>query len=178
MNDAPDNPQRDPSAASQGDDVAVDDLLRAAMQARPEPASIPDLAAKAMARAGRTDNARQADRARRLARQRRWGQIASIAAVLLIVAMITVAARRMWERGDLTASSSSTSTEVSTDPAASPAANSSEDTSTTPTSTSSTTGTIAVVFVAELLVLGVVLLSMSRRTPAATWGAEAVAGLW
>jgi hypothetical protein len=157
------------------EDPRFDELLRGAMQARPEPAVPLDLAARAMKMARVEDRTKVLDHARLLARQRWWAQISGLAAAVLIVAMLAGAAHRMWSRGDIAAltggDSSDTSTSIATD-------TDSTGATSTATSTSSTTNTIAIVFVAELLVLAVVLMSISRTGPTAPFGAEALAGFW
>ena len=99
MSQRPDNPSNEPASAGSAEDAAFEEMLRSAMQGRPEPSAPPDLAMRAMALAIADESARGAQRARQLARQRRWAQLASVAAGLLIVAMLAGAARRMWARG-------------------------------------------------------------------------------
>lgn len=181
MNAGTDNPLNEPTSTGSAEDAAFEELLRAAMQARPEPVAPPDLALRAMALAVADESARGAQVARQLARQRWWAQFAGYAAALLIVGLLVGAARLMWSRGDIASIASSTSADESSGDATSGDVTSSDASDTNAsaaTSTSSTTGTIAVVFVAELLVLGIVLTSMSRRAPTMPWGAEALAGFW
>jgi hypothetical protein len=87
--------------------------------------------------------------------------------------MLAGAAHRLWARGDIAAiaeaaSSDSSSTSASTD----------SDSTTISNSTSSSTNTIAVVIVAELLVMGIVLMSSPRNASTNPWSPEAAGGFW
>jgi hypothetical protein len=185
MTDQPHNSSADLPPATGGaapgasPDAPFDDLLRTAMLARPQPAAPADLALRAIALATADKTVRLTDYPSRLLRPRLWAQIASIAATLLIVALLAGAARHMWTDGDIAAIASAGTADSASTSDDSTAADSDSSASTSGSaSVSSTTSTIAVVLVAELLVLGVVLLSLSRRTPTMPWGAEALAGLW
>ncbi len=164
-----------PQSPDDNADAGFDQLLRIAMQARPEPAAPPDLAARAMKLARTEDRTHAVELARQLARQRWWAQASGLAAAVLIVAMLAGAAHRMWSRGDIASLTTSDSTDTSTSVASDTDSTTSISAS---TSTSSTTNTIAIVFVAEILVLAVVLMSISRSGPSTPFGAEALAGFW
>jgi cobalamin biosynthesis Mg chelatase CobN len=185
-------------------DPAFDVILRAALRACPQPMAPSNLAARAMEIA--RDQSRQEARrhAEGLSRQRRWLGLCSAAAAMLIAAILAVAAQRLWTRGDITALTTSTSTasSISTDAdastsassadAASVAASSSQtsstatstsaasttDSSTSSSSTSSIAGAVGIVFLAELLVVGLVLMTITRSNSLSPVGNEIVMGMW
>lgn len=155
------------------DDAGFDHLLRSALLARGEPEAPFNLAGRAIALARTEHAARTRLQGQRIARQRRFALISGLAATVMIAALVAVAAERLWSRGDIAAvvayvtsdSSSTTATATSSD---------SDSTS----STTSNTGTVAVIFVGELLVLSMILMTISRGASPSPWGAEAVAGMW
>ncbi len=98
-----------------GDDAAMDRLLRAAMQARPEPSAATDLAARALARAKQADQVLQ-KQMHRLAVRRWQMRLISLAALILIGIILGVGGveiARLQRNNIETAFSNDTSTSTS-----------------------------------------------------------------
>ena len=176
------NPAWQPSGNGDGnsiDDAAFERALASAMKARPEPLAPSNLAARAMQMARAQSRRLAEQQTRRIARQRWWAQLSGIAATMLIVAMLAGAARKMWTRGDIAAIAAASSTDSTSATATeTDAATADAATSDSSTSNYSVGNTVAIVFVGELLLLGLVLLTLPRSGPSMPWGAEAGAGMW
>ena len=161
------NARQDNSPPS--DDAAFEGMLRSAMAARPEPEAPFDLARRAMELARRQQAAHLRQQAAAMARQRRFAIVSTMAAAVMIAALLAVVAERLWARGDIAAVISYVSSD---------SASTSTTSAETDSSTSSSTSTTAAIFVGELLLLGVILLSVSRGAAPSSWAPEAAAGMW
>ena len=130
------------------DDREFEPVLRTAMLARPQPASISNLAYRAMERAREDIRLAAAEQWRALCRLRRRSRWVGVVATLLIAAVIAIGAKKLTDGGlsSLSVPAAATTTTDST---------SSEDA----TAAGSSSVTLGVVVTAELLVVAMILLS-------------------
>jgi ferric-dicitrate binding protein FerR (iron transport regulator) len=135
------------------DDMEVDELLRSAMRARPQPAPASNLVHRAveLARAHAAAEAKQ--RLQMLSRLRRRNTLVGLAASILIAMVVLIGAQRVYKTGLLNDSSTTTST-------------SSDSTSST---TSSIAVPLGVAVTAEALVVALILLSAGPPDPRPTF---------
>jgi hypothetical protein len=137
------------------DDPAFEQLLRAAMRARPEPPIASNLAHRAVERA----RAQMAEEARAqlgmLSRLRRRNRLVGLAAGVLISLVILVGGQRVWNSSFWT-DSSATTISASSD-------------STSSSTTSTGTITLGVALTVEALIVALILLSSGASDPRPTF---------
>lgn len=128
------------------DDPEFEPTLRRSMVARPEPASISNLAFRAMQRAREQIRLAAAEQLRALSRLRRRSRWVGIVAAVLIAAVVALGAKKLANGGSLSVSSTATTSADSTS-------------SDNAASTGAGSVTLGVAITAELLVVAMILLS-------------------